>query len=474
MNIGKYTFSGVRSIGPEFLEAASVAKILGPNKSVVTSWGAYGAVPWYIEATLTGLTGKTDLWNCITELQGKNVVRLKADLLNGLDAYGRVLSIRPVEQVGFVESGVKYVYPVTITFLSQCLSDEADRGIMYGQRQETDTFGLTGVAIIPLPAAATGTSETVDFDRIAIFSYKSGAYWMPSGTCTLPCVMAPTLSQSKVTYTVAAEADLDKAPVNLSRSGTGYVLDNGLERVATSHPLAANQGYIELSIASGAAWTKFGDLRLWLENTGGTLQEITAGVPEVFTFFGGDPERQMLRLQYPATTSGADQGAVELELERGRPYVKATLYNADSTSKDKCYYQLDTASGAAYFWCTGAGTAVDVSGAAIGTPASGSGDADTLNLHWMQSTSTTGAGTMIGGFARKKLANTYHFAYDSGYQYSYIGEQFDGVTINKGYAFEPAWVLAYKYDQAGSWPAPSGASEALDRITAYQTVIPRT
>jgi len=309
--IGSYTFTATSSIEPVIMRPAIVAKLLGGNRSAITNLGAYGAIPWHFRGMLKGSTGRADLWLIVDELNRPEPVLIQVDMLGAsVSGLGYVLSIRPVEPAGYVY-GTNYNYPLDIVFVQSHRSDEADLGVQYGVVQEDDAFILTGDIVVPLPVGATSPSETVTFSRYA----DNGA----AGTNTIPCVVAASPIISKVTYT-CTEANRIKNKVALTRSGKEYVLSNGLVKLQTRHGEAGTLGYVELWYYNGTAWVDAGRLRGWVSKSAGSLQEITSSTvgSEVWPVFSGDPNRQGLRLLYPATGTDSLQATMELELERGR------------------------------------------------------------------------------------------------------------------------------------------------------------
>jgi hypothetical protein len=385
-------------------------------------------------------------------------------MLNGRDAFGKVLSIKPTESAGMAIDG-NYNYPVAVSFLAGYLSDEADRGIMYGEVQENDTFALTGDCVIPAPvgAGAASISETVDFHRYI----DDGA----GGELDIQCILAPALK--RITYAVATEADLSKGLVTVTRVGNEWVIKNGAWKFQTRHDEASNKGYIECWYYNATAWVQVGNLRVFIQKTGQSLQEITVAPPDVWPFFSGDPERQMLRLGYPATATDANVGMLEIELDRGRAYGKFTLYNGDSTDKTKCEYRLSLVPTDFRYW-TASTTEQDATSAAHGTPDTVAGDADTVNASWVHTTTgAPAAATILTGWARKKQVDCDHNGNDAGDYWDYLSESFDNVTIGQNRAFEPVWLFGGRYDKIGSRTAAQLASEVLDRVTLYQTIIPR-
>lgn len=464
LTIGSYTFTNVQMLSPQFLAAVQAGKLLGSNKAALFTWGAHGVTPIMFRGLLVGASGKTDLWTIIGELETKTVKRLKADFLNGVDIFGYIQNVTPTEQAAWTRDGT-YNFPVQVTFMAGMRSNQGDRGISYGVQEEADTFSFTGRPVVPLPIGASSASETTGISRLT----DDGA----GGALTVPCVESPT--QTRIIYTVATEADLEKSLVEITRLGDpvkGYQLSNKSIKLKTRHAETTDKGRIDYHYYDGSTWITGASLRGYVANSGATVREFTASTnpPETWVLFSGDPERQALRLKYPATTISGYEATMEMEVQRGTPYFKWTIENAGTTDLTKAVYYCAPVAKLAY---------VNASGTEY-SAASGTqtivGDTDPNNVFWLQSTSgATASGGEVFGFARKKKADCDHTFETSGTStFDDVYETFDNVTVKRGYTFEPVWFFGGTYVPMGSIQ-PSGIGlEVLSRVTVHQGIIPRT
>jgi len=475
LTVGGFTFTGNKTtdqIRVRFIYPAQVGKLLGKDRSILSDWRGYGANLWEWTGTLTGASGKTNLWALKDEMNRDYPPSMNCDVLGSTTVYGRLISIEPTDMTTDINQG--YVYRFRCGFLEIMRDDVGSRGLTWGPVDEDDTFTLTGDRVVCAPVGASSPSATVDFTRVV----KSGAATYDV-SCFLSTLAAP--DPSSITYTVT-DANLQLGNVTLARDTTHtneYVLDNGAVKVQTRHGEATNKGYIELWYQYNNAWVDLGRLRFYIQKTGGAaLRELTASTvpPEVWPIWSGNRERQILRLKYPPESSDSIEGTLMLEMQRGRPWVKATAEMTSPTTTTvtgiKVDYHLDLTP-TTFVYMTRAGTERDAGAAAYGTETT-AGDADVTNVMWVQTTTgAPAAASILAGFARKKQADCDHVGDDAGAYWDYISEQFDNVTISQGYSFEPVWIFAGRYDQIGSRTAANIASEVLVRITEHQGLIPK-
>ena len=479
VTIGAYNFSvDPSNLVAKLIRQPGQLKVLGRNISIIESMGTEGLVQVRFNGYLideTGVNKKTDLTSLYTEYSRNEPVQIIIDMFSTKAArgWGFVNEFNPIEVAGRVKS---YEYQLAFTIIG--FSDKWSRATIFTGDAVVNDFNVTGDKVVTLPITASGSSETIDFNR---------------GTTegNIPCVVNPQLSYCKWEPTGSVEAWLSSGSLEYWCSGSESGWSNKMLQFVTSQDENTRTGMLEVWVYTGSntSMEQVG----WLETqvqtgsttwfSGSNLTDIVVKSAPANKF--ENKYHTISKIFYPTTTTGNIKYNVFLETWRGKPFGKFWIENAtENMNLTGCRYRfiVNTGSAAwqnftAYRSGSSSVTLWGVAGSGSYLGISGSGANDSLNSGSVTLLSTDYplvAGSNMVGFIRPLKDTMNHIGVQgaSGSYWSEVWVEYTGSGISYGNFFPEVFLFTQNYGSAGSRTELNLADEALYDLNCCEDIVP--